>query len=109
VPRDDSLINLVDVPDDGELVMAQSGFGLFDTRSLRWFGKDGQLLGPVLSKDPIGRIYCSGEGSVVESRRRRGRQRGAAVVEMKRIKARVRGECIREIFSGFLSARRLSL
>jgi hypothetical protein len=30
---------------NGELVMAQRGFGLFETRSLRWFGKDGQLLG----------------------------------------------------------------
>lgn len=75
VLRDDSLINLVDGPDDGELVMAQGGFGLLETRTLRWFGKDGQLLGTVLSKGPIRRIYCSGEGLVVESRRRRGRQR----------------------------------
>jgi hypothetical protein len=105
VLRDDSLINLVYVPDDGELVMAQSGLGLLETRGLRWFGKDGQLFGTVLSKSPIRRIIVRAKDWWWKAAGARGRQRGAAVVEMKRIKARVRGECIREIFSRFLSAR----
>jgi hypothetical protein len=51
--------------------MAPNGFGLLETKRLRWLGQEGNLLGTVLSTDPIRRIYWSAQGLVVESRRRR--------------------------------------
>jgi hypothetical protein len=71
VLRDGSLENMIDLLDGGELVMAPNGFGVLETKRLRWFGQDGNLLGTILSADPIRRIYQSGEGLVIESRRRR--------------------------------------
>jgi hypothetical protein len=35
------------------------------------------LLGSILSKDPIRRVYCSAEGLVVETRQRRAVVSGA--------------------------------
>jgi hypothetical protein len=71
VLRHGSLENMIDLLDGGELVMAQNGFGVLETKRLRWFGQEGALLGTILSADPIRRIYQSSEGLVVESRWRR--------------------------------------
>jgi hypothetical protein len=71
VLRADSLHALVDTLDGGNLVVAKSGFGLLETKRFRWFNKEGGLLGSMLSKDPIRRVYCSAEGLVVETRQRR--------------------------------------
>ncbi len=71
VLRDGSLEDLIDLLDGGELVMAHNGFGVLESKRLRWFSQDGNLLGTILSTDPIRRIYQSGEGLVVESRLRR--------------------------------------
>jgi DnaJ domain len=77
VLRDGALERIIDLHDGGELVMAQTGFGLLESKRLRWFGPEGDLLGTVLSADPIRRIYHSGERLVVESRRRRATIGGA--------------------------------
>jgi DnaJ domain len=77
VLRDGSHENTIDLLDGGELVMAQTGFGVLETKRLRWFGPAGNLLGTVLSADPIRRIYHCGETLVVESRRRRTTISGA--------------------------------
>jgi hypothetical protein len=69
--RDGSFERMIDLFDGDELVMAQNGFGLLETKRLRWFNPAGELLGTVLSADPIRRIYQSGDPLVVESRRRR--------------------------------------
>jgi hypothetical protein len=71
VLRDGSFEKIIDLHDGGELVMAQNGFGLLESKRLRWFGPAGELLTTVLSADPIRRIYQSGDRLVVESRRRR--------------------------------------
>jgi hypothetical protein len=71
VLRADSLHALIDTLDGGNLVVAKSGFGLLEKKRLRWFNKEGGLLGSILSKDPIRRVYCSAEGMVVETRQRR--------------------------------------
>ena len=63
---------LIDTFDGGELVVAQTGFGLLEKKRLRWFREDGEYLGTVVTKDPIRRAYFSGEGMVVETRQRRG-------------------------------------
>ena len=71
VLQDDTLHALVDTLDGGDLIVAQTAFGLLEKKRLRWFREDGRLLGTVLSKDPIRRVYTTGEGMVVESRQRR--------------------------------------
>jgi hypothetical protein len=71
VLRADSLHALIDTLDGGNLVIAKSGFGLLEKKRLRWFNKEGGLLGSILSKDPIRRVYCWAEGMVVETRQRR--------------------------------------
>jgi hypothetical protein len=71
VLRDGALANMLDLLDGGELLMAPNGFGVLETQRLRWFGQDGNVLGTILSADPIRRIYWSEQGLVVESRRRR--------------------------------------
>ena len=71
VLRDDTLHALVDTFDGGDLIVAQTAFGLLEKKRLRWFREDGRHLGTVLSKDPIRRVYSTGEGMVVESRQRR--------------------------------------
>ena len=71
VLRGDSLHALVDTFEGGDLVMAQTGFGLLELKRLRWFSEDGIHCGSILSKDPIRRVYVSPEGLIVESRTRR--------------------------------------
>jgi hypothetical protein len=66
-----SLQTIVDLLDGGQVVMAAKGFGVLETRRLRWFAPDGSLLGTIMSADPIRRFYQSGEGLVVETRVRR--------------------------------------
>ena len=70
VLQDDTLHALVDTLDGGDLIVAQTAFGLLEKKRLRWFREDGRHLGTVLSKDPIRRVYTTGEGMVVESRQR---------------------------------------
>jgi len=72
VLHDDALHALVDTFDGGDLVVAQTAFGLLEKKRLRWFREDGRYLGSVVSKDPIRRVYSTGEGMVVETRQRRG-------------------------------------
>jgi len=71
VLRHGTLETTIDLLDGGRLVIAGNGFGVLETKRLRWFDRDGKLLGTVVSADPIRRIYQSGEGLVVESRLRR--------------------------------------
>ena len=77
VLRDDALHALVDTFDGGDLVVAQTGFGLIEKRRLRWFREDGHYLGSVVSKDPIRRVYSDGDAMIVETRQRRTVIRGA--------------------------------
>ena len=69
--RNDSLHGLIDTLDSGELLLAKNGFGLLEKQRLRWFSKEGDYLGSVLSKDPIRRVYCTTDAMVVETRQRR--------------------------------------
>ena len=71
VLRDDELHSLIDTFDGGDLVVAQTGFGLVEKKRLRWFREDGQYLGSVVTKDPIRRVYSSADGMIVETRQRR--------------------------------------
>jgi len=66
-----SLENMIALSDGGELVVTHNGFGVLESKRLRWFSKEGNLLGTILSADPIRRIYQPSEGLIVESRLRR--------------------------------------
>ena len=74
--RDDALHALIDTFEAGDLVVAQTGFGLLGKKSLRWFREDGHYLGSVVSKDPIRRVYSSDNSMIVETRQRRVAIRG---------------------------------
>ena len=71
VLRNDALHALVDTFDAGDLVIAQTAFGLLEKKRLRWFREDGRYLGSVVSKDPIRRVYSTGNRMAVETRRQR--------------------------------------
>ena len=71
VLHNDALHALVDTFDGGDLIIAQTAFGLLEKKRLRWFHEDGQYMGSVVSKDPIRRVYSTAEGMAVETRRQR--------------------------------------
>lgn len=70
--RGDSLVAIVDTSEGGDLLVAQTGFGLLGKRHFRWFREDGEHLGTVVTKNPIRRVYHTPAGMVVETRQRRG-------------------------------------
>ena len=53
------------------MASCQTGFGVLETKRLRWFSEDGRYLGSIISKDPIRRVYSAGTRTVVETRLRR--------------------------------------
>jgi hypothetical protein len=77
VLQGDRLQALVDVFDQGRLVIAHKGFGLLQPKSLRWFTPDGRELGEVQTKDPIRRAFYGNQGLVVETRSHRALVEGA--------------------------------
>ncbi|MGH7146820.1 MAG: J domain-containing protein [Nitrospiraceae bacterium] len=68
VLRGEALHSIVDIFDGGDLLIAQTGFGLLERKCFRWFHEDGTYLGMVVTKSPIRRVYYSREGMVVETR-----------------------------------------
>ncbi len=73
----DQLVSLVDVFDQGKLIVAENGFGLLQPKRLQWFTPTGTLLGQLQTRDPIRRIYSGPTGLVVETRTHRGTISGA--------------------------------
>lgn len=69
--RDDTLRAVIDTLGGGDLMVAKTGFGLLEKKRFRWLSKDGGLLGSVLSRDPIRRVYYTPDALVVETRQRR--------------------------------------
>jgi hypothetical protein len=73
----DQLEALVDVFDQGKLIVGDSGFGLLQPKQFQWFTPNGRLLGQVQTRDPIRRTYSGPAGLVVETRTHRGTISGA--------------------------------
>jgi len=71
VLREDSLEAIVDVNEQGHLIVGANGFGLLAPKQLQWFSATGQLQGSVLTRDPIRRVLSKADGLVVETRTRR--------------------------------------
>jgi len=67
----DTLLTLMDIFDSGELLVAQTGFGLLQKKLFRWFGQDGTHLGTVSTRNPIRWVYYTPQGMVVETRQHR--------------------------------------
>jgi hypothetical protein len=68
VLRGEALHAIVDTFDGGDLLTAQTGFGLLEKKRFRWFHENGTSLGAVVTKNPIRRVYYTREGMVVETR-----------------------------------------
>ena len=77
VLREDALHALIDTSEGGDVIVAQTGFGLLEKNRLRWFFENGTYLGSILSKDPIRRAYSTTDGMVIETRQRRALVKGA--------------------------------
>ena len=69
--RDDSLVALIDTSKGGDLLVAQTGFGILQKKHFQWFREDGAHLGTVATKNPIRRVYYTPQGMIVETRQRR--------------------------------------
>lgn len=75
--RDETLHTIIDTFDSGDLIVAQTGFGLLEKKRFRWFREDGTYFGSIVTKDPIRRVYAAPGGIMVETRTRRAFVRGA--------------------------------
>src|ERR1035437_9778503 len=73
----DQLVALVDIFDQGKLIVGDTGFGLLQPKQFQWFTPTGRLLGHVRTRDPIRRTYSGPAGLVVETRTHRGIISGA--------------------------------
>lgn len=62
---------LIDVSNGGDVVVAQTGFGLLENKRFRWYAEDGTHIATILSKSPIRRVYQKPEGVIVETRTQR--------------------------------------
>lgn len=71
VLQGDVLVALVDTAESGDLVIAQTGFGIIEKNRFRWFNEDGVYRGTVTAKNPLRRVYSTPAGMVVETRQRR--------------------------------------
>lgn len=77
IVRESELVALVDVLDQGKLIIGNRGFGLLQPKQFQWFTHTGELLGEVKTRDPIRRTYFGDEGLVVETRTHRAVVSGA--------------------------------
>lgn len=77
VLEEDRLTALVDVFEQGELIIGDTGFGLLDSKSFSWFSPTGSRLGVIRSRDPIRRVMSTEQGLLVETRQHRARVPGA--------------------------------
>ena len=71
VLQGDRLQALVDVFDQGRLVVTHKGFGLLQSKQFRWYTPDGVEVGSVQTKDPIRRVFHAGHALTVETRTHR--------------------------------------
>lgn len=76
VLQNDALITLVDISKGGDIIVAQTGFGLIEKKRFRWFNEIGTHSGTVTSKDPLRRVYQKSGELIVETRTRRLRVTG---------------------------------
>lgn len=70
--RENELVALIDVLDQGKLIVGGNGFGLFRAKCFQWYSNSGELLGEITTRDPIRKIYWTDQNMIVETRTHRG-------------------------------------
>ena len=75
VIRGTRLCRVVDVFDNGELVVGETGFGLLGKKAFRWYSEDGRFAGGIRTKHPLRRIYPTAQGWRAETRQHRAELR----------------------------------
>ncbi len=73
----DRLEALLDVFEQGHLVVGDTGFGLLEPKAFSWFAPTGRPIGRMRTKDPIRRVLSVPQGLVVETRQHRATVAGA--------------------------------
>ncbi|MGO9116045.1 MAG: J domain-containing protein [Desulfomonilaceae bacterium] len=68
---------LIDVFEQGALIVGDTGFGLLQPKRFQWFTPTGRFLGQVQTRDPIRRMHSGLTELVVETRTHRGIFSGA--------------------------------
>ncbi len=71
VLRGQELCTIVDTFDVGNIVVAQTGFGLLEKKRFRWFREDGRYLGGIVAHAPIRRVYSKPGGMSIATRTHR--------------------------------------
>ncbi|MEX2374704.1 MAG: DnaJ domain-containing protein [Dehalococcoidia bacterium] len=71
VLKDDALYAIIDTFGNGDLVATQNGFGIIEKKRFRWFRENGTLLGSVVTRAPLRRVYASHGGMTAETRTER--------------------------------------
>lgn len=77
--RERALVRVIDIFEEGELVLGQTGFGLLEKKGFRWFSEEGDYIGGVITNNPIRRVHSTPDGLVIETRQRRARVSGAPI------------------------------
>ena len=68
VDGETKLAALLDVYQQGRLIVSQSGFGLLTNKRLQWFTSTGTKVGELIARDPIRAIHASPNGAIVQTR-----------------------------------------
>jgi hypothetical protein len=68
VEDQDKLAALLDVYQQGRLIVSEAGFGLLTDKMLQWFTVDGTKQGTIQTRDPIRAIYATEDGAVIQTR-----------------------------------------
>lgn len=77
--RERALVRVIDIFEEGELVLGQTGFGLLEKKRFRWFSEEGDYIGGVNTNNPIRRVHSTPDGLVIETRQRRARVSGPPI------------------------------
>lgn len=79
VLKGEQLVALLDVFEQGRLIVTDAGVGLLAEKAFTWLSPSGQLIGTVRSRDPIRRVLRTTAGLLIESRQKRALIQGAPV------------------------------
>ncbi len=70
------LAALLDVFQQGRLIVSPSGFGLLTSKQFQWFTAGGTEVGKLLTRDPIRAIHAAVGGAIVQTRQHQVEVRG---------------------------------
>jgi len=71
VLRQDIVLAIIDVAEQGELIIAECGFGFKQPHRFDWYSREGKLSGSVITKHPLRNVCSAKSGLIVETRQDR--------------------------------------